>query len=159
MLRNEEWGYLANLRVGQVAGMGGRINDTGKRQCGYGIFKKFEIIQTSKRQMLASLITRIVAGEYRISLKRLFAGGRGNKKESLARHITVYLLHTLLSLSYKEISFVFGKDRTSISYACRIIEDLRDDPRFEERMIAFEDVIISVIEHPRYGLPNRGGIK
>jgi chromosomal replication initiation ATPase DnaA len=44
----------------------------------------------------------------------------------------------MLGESLTSVGLAFGRDRTTVSYACNLIEDLRDDPRFEAEVSALE---------------------
>lgn len=50
----------------------------------------------------------------------------------------MYLSHVILGRSLAEIGSAFGRDRTTVSYACALIEDMRDDPVFDEEVSRFE---------------------
>jgi chromosomal replication initiation ATPase DnaA len=50
----------------------------------------------------------------------------------------MYLAHVMLGESLTSVGLAFGRDRTTVSYACKLIEDLRDDPRFEAEVSALE---------------------
>lgn len=71
----------------------------------------------------------------------LFAAGRGSVEVSRARQIAMYLMHTSLSLTHREIASAFGRDRTTVAHACRAVEDERDDIRFDIRVATLEAVI------------------
>jgi len=55
-----------------------------------------------------------------------------------ARQLAMYLSHVVLGRSLVEIGEVFGRDRTTVSYACALIEDMRDDPRFDDEVTGLE---------------------
>jgi hypothetical protein len=40
----------------------------------------------------------------------------------------MYLAHVTFGLNYAEVGRAFGRDRTTAAYACRLIEERRDDP-------------------------------
>jgi NCAIR mutase (PurE)-related protein len=49
--------------------------------------------------------------------------------------------HTFLRRTFSDVAALFGRDRTTVSYACAKIEDLRERRRFDEEMGALEDAI------------------
>lgn len=55
-----------------------------------------------------------------------------------ARHLAMYLLHTSFRLKHSLVGRAFGRDRTTAAYACKNIEDLRDDPTVETLLGACE---------------------
>jgi chromosomal replication initiation ATPase DnaA len=58
-----------------------------------------------------------------------------------ARQLAMYLMHVIQRRSYAEIAALFGRDRTTVSYACAHVEDRRDRPRFEAEVAALERVL------------------
>lgn len=85
---------------------------------------------------------------------RLLAQGRGPGDTARARQIAMYLLHTSLSASYGEVARAFGRDRTTVSHACRLIEDMRDDPRHDALLCRLETVLAAVA--PLFALGQEG---
>ena len=53
----------------------------------------------------------------------------------------MYLAHVMLGRSLSEVGDAFGRDRTTVSYACALIEDLREDPEFDAFVTRLEQVI------------------
>jgi chromosomal replication initiation ATPase DnaA len=60
-----------------------------------------------------------------------------------ARHLAIYLSHVALGRSLNDVATAFGRDRTTVSYACALIEDLRDDAEFDQNCDRLEAQIIS----------------
>lgn len=63
---------------------------------------------------------------------------RGCHDIARARQIVMYLARVALGLTYTGAGRLVGRDRTTAAYACRVIEDLRDDPVFDARLSALE---------------------
>ncbi|MCX5576816.1 helix-turn-helix domain-containing protein [Kaistia terrae] len=80
------------------------------------------------RRMLVSLVGSALS----VDRDRLCAAGRGTAEEAYARQIAVYIAHTTLGLSYTEAGRLFGRDRTTVAHACRIIEERRESPRVDQ---------------------------
>ena len=53
----------------------------------------------------------------------------------------MYLAHVGCGLTYSEVGRLFGRDRTTASYACRLIEDRRDDPDFDASLDLLEEEV------------------
>lgn len=69
-----------------------------------------------------------------------------------ARQFAVYLHHVALGASLSACARQFGRDRATVRHACAVIEDLRDDPRFDcgalrlERAVATQrDMVLSLV--------------
>jgi len=102
-------------------------------------------LRNSHNQLFARFITQMVAHSFNVDRDVIMRPERGNAQVARVRHIAIYLMHTKLSLGLKELGLVFGKDRTTMAYACRVIEDARDDLTFDARMLEFEQIVESVI--------------
>ncbi len=61
----------------------------------------------------------------------MLSGGRGSPAEARARQVAMYLLRASLGMSLSRVARAFGRDRSTVSHACHVIEDLRDDPDFD----------------------------
>ncbi|WP_115672456.1 helix-turn-helix domain-containing protein [Ciceribacter selenitireducens] len=60
------------------------------------------------------------------------------------RQIAMYVCHVALSMSYGEIAEAFGLDRTTVSHACHVVEDRRDDAAFDTFVSTVERLAESV---------------
>lgn len=63
------------------------------------------------------------------------------KEEIFIKHLSIYLSHVVLGHSMRKIAQGFNIDRTSVSYACRKIEDRRDDVEHEKFISTCERLI------------------
>ena len=61
----------------------------------------------------------------------MLSGGRGSPAEARARQVAMYLLRASLGMSLSRVARAFSRDRSTVSHACHVIEDLRDDPDFD----------------------------
>jgi hypothetical protein len=68
----------------------------------------------------------------------LFAPTRGSARAAFARQVAMYLAHTGFALSFEAIARAFGRDRTTVSHACHVVEDDREDVRLDWRLAALE---------------------
>ncbi|MDF1607301.1 helix-turn-helix domain-containing protein [Hoeflea sp. YIM 152468] len=60
------------------------------------------------------------------------------------RQIAMYLSHVVLSVPYQTIARAFDRDRSTVSHACSVIEDRRDDPGYDRFVERCERCIIAV---------------
>ena len=93
-----------------------------------------------KRQVAraAALIEREVARGFEIPCGAIRAARRDRAPVVRARHVAMYLERILLELDYGTIGRRFGRHRTAIAYACRRIEEGRDDPALDDRLERLE---------------------
>ncbi|MEO5971051.1 MAG: ORF6N domain-containing protein [Bdellovibrionia bacterium] len=68
-------------------------------------------------------IQKVVAMRYNLKIQELKSTTR-SRRIALPRQIAIYLIRSLTDVSFKEIAAHFGKDHTTILYACRKIERL-----------------------------------
>lgn len=83
-------------------------------------------------------VIALIAREKRVPIRLLTHRSRCRAATARARQLAMYLSHVILGQSLTEIGEAFGRDRTTVSHACALIEDMRDDPTFDEEVATFE---------------------
>lgn len=83
-------------------------------------------------QAQAGMVTAIVAYALDIPLEEVQANTRGSSEAAFARQVSMYLTHVALELSLARVAAAFGRDRSTVGHACHLVEDRRDDPRFDD---------------------------
>lgn len=73
---------------------------------------------------------------------------RGRARVALARQVAMYLAHVGGGLSLTETGRLFERDRTTVSHACNVIEDRRDDPIFDRVLDLLEWAMPMLTERP-----------
>jgi chromosomal replication initiation ATPase DnaA len=94
-----------------------------------------------KKRSEADIAQAVVAHVYGVPVDEMRACTRCGPRAAFARQVAMYLAHVTYGLSLAEIGFAFGRDRSTASYACHHIEDLRDDPRLDQRLNRLEDML------------------
>lgn len=94
------------------------------------------------RDTVCTLCEKTVALALDIPLDQFQARTRCGAQIALARQIAMYLCHTSFSLMLTEIGLHFRRDRTTVSYACALIEDKRDEAAFDEMINQLESLLI-----------------
>jgi chromosomal replication initiation ATPase DnaA len=89
--------------------------------------------ETIRRRVAACVIA-----DFAITADELAFGSRGSPRAALARQAAMYLCHVGFSLSFEGIGRLFRRDRTTVAHACRVIEERREDARFDRRIAALE---------------------
>lgn len=90
------------------------------------------------RSTACDRVIALVAREKRVPIRLMRHKSRCRAPTAQARQLAMYLSHVVLGRSLTEIAGAFGRDRTTVSYACALIEDRRDDPLFDEEVSALE---------------------
>lgn len=63
---------------------------------------------------------------------------RGNLPAAWMRQVAMYLCHVSLGVSQSDTGRIFGRDRTTVAHACRVVEDARDSTTFDRTMEVLE---------------------
>lgn len=92
---------------------------------------------------LARLVAGAVAAAFRVEIDDLFAPTRRRRRIARARQIAMYLSHAGLGFSLSRASRCFARDRATVRHACALIEDARDDHRFDQMMFFLEQALLS----------------
>jgi chromosomal replication initiation ATPase DnaA len=66
---------------------------------------------------------------------------RGSSRVALARQVAMYLIHVACGRSFTDAGRAFARDRTTVAHACGVIEDLRDDARFDRVLELLESIV------------------
>lgn len=88
---------------------------------------------------------RMVAGEM-LALTGQRAISERDRRFALGhvQQIAMYVCHVALELTMTDIARGFGRDRTSVGYACARVEDRRDERAFDDLVGAVERVVGAV---------------
>jgi len=87
-------------------------------------------------------VLALVASVYGVPHRELVR--RPSRKTARPRAVAIYLAHTLLSLSLTEIGAKLRRHRTTVFYAVRRIEALRDrDSKIDQQLVWFEGVLLA----------------
>jgi len=107
---------------------------------------KTDTLSSRYPNLLNVFVIQMVASAMEVDAGEITRQPRGNTKLCRARQVAMYLMNVALGISFNEIGKVFGKDRTTVSYACGVIEELRDVPVFDDRLIELEDILSTVLQ-------------
>lgn len=89
-------------------------------------------------ERILETVTRCVARDFGLDPGALLTPTRGAPGVALARQVAMYLVHVGFAQNFAAIGRMFHRDRTTVAHACRVIEDGRDDDRFDRRLAALE---------------------
>lgn len=79
----------------------------------------------------ARLVQDVVAFAFGEPVEEIAAATRRAKGPALARQAAMYLTHVACGMSLGRVAVAFGRDRSTVSHACSLIEDRRDEPGFD----------------------------
>lgn len=106
-------------------------------------------------QALHQFLLDMVALVYEVEPEQLRSPTRGRKKTAFARQVAMYLAHTGGGLSLSCVGRLFKRDRTTVSHACALVEDARDDMIFDRTLGHLESTIACQINLFRLSSQNR----
>lgn len=93
---------------------------------------------------LCECLIDVAAALFNVSSKDLRHPGRTSLGSSRVRQIAMYVAHVVLGMSMSEVGRGFARDRTTVMYACHLIEDMRDDQEFD-RIVAMTERVAAAI--------------
>ncbi|WP_244487868.1 helix-turn-helix domain-containing protein [Aminobacter sp. DSM 101952] len=85
----------------------------------------------------------LMAALFGVPSREIRRVGRTGNDISRLRQIAMYVAHVVFRLSMREVGRGFGRDRTTVLYACHTVEDLRDDAEFDRIVALAERVAIA----------------
>ena len=92
-------------------------------------------------KMCARLVVSAVAMEFAVPSFVLSSKLKGTSEVSYARQIAMYLMCCVYGLTKQRIAELFERHYTTVSHACRLIEEQRDDPVFDSKLIRLENFL------------------
>lgn len=105
------------------------------------IKKPATIRVTQADRQRTRIIMDLVSMSTGVSLNDLKSHTRSTARAARARQICMYLSYVAFQWPLARIGRAFDRDRTTAAYACRLIEDLRDDQALDERLSQLEACI------------------
>jgi len=92
----------------------------------------------------ARLIVSAVAAEFAVPEAAILGERKGKSEISYGRQIAMYLMHCILGTTKSRIAEVFGRHFSTVSHACKLIEEHRDDPVLDQKLIGLENRLRSI---------------
>ena len=86
-------------------------------------------------------IDAAVAQVFGLTAKQLTSSTRGQAKAALARQVAMYVTHVSCGMNLTDVGTLFARDRTTVSHACAVVEDRRDDPVFDRVLELLEWIV------------------
>lgn len=103
------------------------------------------MIQSRVRSRLADRLAcrcrEIVSAALSVDIGDLTAPTRRRARVAHARQVAMYMAHVALGLSMTEVGRTFGRCRSTAVYACRIIEERREDTGFDAFIRRLESLL------------------
>ncbi|MBO0345233.1 hypothetical protein J0X15_08375 [Roseibium sp. CAU 1637] len=94
-----------------------------------------------QRKAHLHLLEGYVARAYMIEPAEIYLATRGRADVAEARQLVMYLAHVEIGLTIAQVAERYKRDRSTASYACREVEDRREDPFFDGLVNHIEELI------------------
>ena len=88
-----------------------------------------------------AFVVQLVASSTGVGAKEIASARRQNADAARARQVAMYLTHIAFEWPLGRVATAFGRDRSTISYACRRVEDLREDVGFDKVLQRLESCV------------------
>lgn len=88
-----------------------------------------------------------VAMVYRLDRRLLTQPNRGRSNIAFARQVAMYLAHVAFGHTLTTVGRAFGRDRTTVAHACRLVEDARDDAAVDRTLELLETIVTRLARH------------
>jgi hypothetical protein len=121
-----------------------------KRRHSYSAFRGCKVPSRSR-----FVIEETVAQVFGIGTSDIASSTRGRAPVAEARQVAMYLAHVALGITMRDVGNLFCRDRTTVSHACSVIEDRRDEPGFDRALELLEWTVIALLPPRRIGGTSR----
>jgi chromosomal replication initiation ATPase DnaA len=92
------------------------------------------------------VIDPAVGAVFEVEIGDLRSPTRGSPRAAFARQVAMYLAHVVCGFSLTEVGALFARDRTTVSHACSVVEDRRDDPELDGRLEHLERAVAALMD-------------
>jgi chromosomal replication initiation ATPase DnaA len=80
---------------------------------------------------VAGLAAALVGFALGLNSAEILGSERGSPAEARARQFAIYLAYASAGMSLSRVAGAFGRDRSTIARACRLVEQMREDADFD----------------------------
>ncbi|ESQ79656.1 helix-turn-helix domain-containing protein [Asticcacaulis sp. YBE204] len=95
-------------------------------------------VSHAEDRLRVRLVIELVALAMDVPADQIRSPSRNNARAARARQTAMYLAYIAWQWPLARVGDAFGRDRTTVGHACRVIEDLRDDRRFDQTLDRLE---------------------
>ena len=137
--------YDPNARPGRTSRAGARLRARSDwlHAIAFTGAGRFHHAEPSARSVCRT-VRQLVAELLQLSADRPPQRRDGRRPAAHVRQVAMYICHVALQLSFADIGQAFGRDRTTVSHACNVVEDRRDDRAFDDFVATLERITLSV---------------
>lgn len=85
---------------------------------------------------------------FQVSIQELRSAHRGTNHIARIRQFGMYIAHTMFGLTMSDVAYAFCRERTTVKHACHLIEDMRENEKFDRSVSSFECLIRTIYPNP-----------
>ncbi|MEM1409998.1 MAG: helix-turn-helix domain-containing protein [Pseudomonadota bacterium] len=85
------------------------------------------------------LVLAVTGRAFNVQREALMSKQRCQADIAFSRQVAMYLFHIVFGGTYKQVGALFGRERTTVAYACSLVEDERDDVAFDRKLDLLEE--------------------
>lgn len=89
----------------------------------------------------ARLVVAAVAIEFGVQEIAVVSKTKGTADVAFARQVAMYMVHCIYGVNRSRIAAIFHRDRSTVTHACRLIEDAREDRVLDDKLIKLENFL------------------
>ncbi len=108
--------------------------------------RRVEVEPRSSSVLTREFICNTVASVFGVEAVQLDQPTRGRAKTALARQVAMYLAHVGCELSLTSVGRLFGRDRSTVAYACKRVEDEREEASFDRAVTMMERSVRMIVK-------------
>lgn len=107
------------------------------------------LMERNEPVLAREFILATVATVFAVEAGPLMQRTRGRARTAEARQVAMYLAHVACELSLTATGRMFDRDRTTVAYACRRVEDARERPEFNHAIAMMERTVRAIVRTSR----------
>jgi chromosomal replication initiation ATPase DnaA len=104
-------------------------------------YNNADIPDNPREIAMHGLLVDMTASIFQVPAEEMGSPNRCQARIALARQVAMYLAHVACGFSFTKTGKMFGRDRTTVSHACGLVEDMRDNPQMDTSLDHMELVI------------------
>lgn len=89
----------------------------------------------------ARLTVAAVALEFGRPQLSLDLAAKGDKQLVFSRQVAMYLMQTVFDINATRTAELFGRDRSTVAHAIKVIDESREDPVFDRKLLQIESFL------------------
>jgi chromosomal replication initiation ATPase DnaA len=95
----------------------------------------------AKDRARARLVVAAVAIEFGVKEMAVVSKSKGRADVAFARQVAMYMVHCIYGVNRSRVAAIFHRDRSTVTHACCLVEDSREDRVLDDKLIKLENFL------------------